>query len=119
MKALRISAAADEDLIDRFDYYLEAGGLGLADEFEQRADGALTHIRRFPATGSLRYDDLSIVIALSPSGSHRRDRQLRPKLRSWALNQFPPTVFYLEHADHIQVVRLLHQASDIPAHLQP
>jgi toxin ParE1/3/4 len=37
-----------------------------------------------------------------------------PDLRCWPLARFPYLVVYVEHADHIDVWRLLHTRRDIP-----
>jgi len=36
----------------------------------------------------------------------------------WRLRRFPYLVFYLTHPTHVDVVRVLHEARDIPAVLQ-
>ena len=41
-----------------------------------------------------------------------------PGLRSWPLKRFPYLVFYVEHADHVDVWRVLHQNRDIPVGMQ-
>lgn len=92
-------AAAERDVDDAIAYYLEqdAGqaALGLIDALEQ----AYGHIGRNPASGSPRYaHDLNL-----------------PGLRSWPLGRFPYVVFYVERDDHVDVWRVLHAQSDIPA----
>ncbi len=39
-------------------------------------------------------------------------------LRSWILTGFPYTLFYVERENHVDIIRLLHQHSDIPIQLQ-
>jgi toxin ParE1/3/4 len=56
---------------------------------------------RHPATGSLRY-------------AHELDL---PELRFWPLKRFPYLVFYVDHANHVDVWRILHGERDIPAWL--
>ena len=41
-----------------------------------------------------------------------------PGLRFWPLKRFPYLVFYVEHASHIDVWRVLHGKRDIPVWLQ-
>ena len=41
-----------------------------------------------------------------------------PGLRFWLLSQFSYGLFYLEHEDHLQVIRLVHMRRDIPAFMQ-
>lgn len=50
----------------------------------------------------------------SPGYAHRLNI---PDLRTRKLARFPYLVFYLEHEDRIDVVRILHNARDIPAWL--
>jgi plasmid stabilization system protein ParE len=37
-------------------------------------------------------------------------------LRSWTHKPFPLVVFFIEHQDQTIILRVLHQAADIPAH---
>lgn len=74
----------------------------VAERFRDAVGAALAHIARNPAAGSTRYG--------------RADAQ--GILRFWTLHRFPYAVFYLAAAEQIDVVRVLHQASDIPQHLQ-
>lgn len=60
---------------------------------------AYARIGRHPATGSPRY---AHAINL-------------PGLRTWQLNKHPHLVFDVEHADHIDVWRVLHGQRDITA----
>lgn len=59
-------------------------------------------IASHPASGSLRY---GYEIGL-------------PSLRSVQLKRYPYLIFYLEQTDHIDVWRVLHATTDIPAWLQ-
>jgi len=91
-------AVAERDVDDALAYHLtqDAGraALGFIDALEQAYD----HIGRHPASGSPRY-------------AHTLDL---PGLRSWPLGRYPYVVFYIEHADHIDVWRVLHGQTDIP-----
>jgi toxin ParE1/3/4 len=97
---------AADDLEQAFAYYFDAANLQLAERFRDAVGDALTHIERHPSTGSTRHPV----------------SDAQPPLRFWTLNKFPYAVFYfahLQHLDpHIHIVRVLHQASDIPQHLQ-
>ena len=83
-------------------YYLNEGApsaaLGLIDALEK----AYAHIGRHPGKGSPRY-----AHELNLAG-----------LRFWPLISYPHGVFYIEKADHIDVLRVLHGQRDIPAWLQ-
>ena len=92
-------ATAEQDVDGALAYYLDQGAgqaaLGFIDALEQ----AYGHISNNPASGSPRYaHDLNL-----------------PGLRSWGLGRYPYVVFYVERDDHIDVWRVLHGQSDIPA----
>ena len=95
-------ALAKQDVEEAISHYLsedaKQAALGFIDALEQ----AYAHIARHPATGSPRY-------------AHELDL---PGLRSWSLNRYPHIVFYVEHADHIDVWRVLHGMRDIPTWLR-
>ena len=101
-KAVIPRALAKQDVEEAISHYLsedaKQAALGFIDALEQ----AYAHIARHPATGSPRY-------------AHELDL---PGLRSWSLNRYPHIVFYVEHADHIDVWRVLHGMRDIPAWLR-
>ena len=84
-------------------YYLTEASFDVAERFVDAYDEALWHICRFPDTGSRRY-------ATSDADF---------ELRLWTLNKFPYAVFYRERANDIEIIRVLHQASNIPVHLEP
>lgn len=41
-----------------------------------------------------------------------------PGLRSWALPRLPYAIFYIELADHIEILRVLYGSRDLPAWLR-
>lgn len=93
----RTLALGDVDQI--ITHYLEqdasAAALGFVDALER----AYAHISKHPSTGSPRYaHELGI-----------------PDLRSWSLSKYPYLVFYVEHAAHLDIWRVLHMKRDIPA----
>jgi toxin ParE1/3/4 len=101
VKSTILSAAAEADLLNAHAYYLEVASDKVADDFMQQADTARIHLQSFPGTGSNRYAQMS---------PHAH-------LRFWTLKLFPYAVFYIERDTVIDIVRVLHQASDIPFHL--
>jgi toxin ParE1/3/4 len=103
VKRLVRRAQATQDLENAFDYYLEAANLDVAERLLNEVGDAMAHIARHPGTGSPRY---SLLIK-----GH--------EFRFWTLNKFPYSVFYFEHDDFIDIIRVLHQSADIPNHLQP
>ncbi|MDO5625614.1 MAG: type II toxin-antitoxin system RelE/ParE family toxin [Pseudomonadota bacterium] len=101
MKRLRIHELAEADIDSTFAYYWTQGGDQLSERFLNDYDQAVTHIARHPGTGSARY--------ASATGD--------APLRFWMLKHFPYSVFYVERPAHIDVLRLLHQSSDVPRQL--
>jgi toxin ParE1/3/4 len=94
--------AAERDIAGAFDHYLKEAGGKVATAFVFAANAALAHISEYPSTGSPRYGQLLDI----------------PGLRSWLVRTFPYTFFYVVHEKHLDVIRLLHQNTDIPAQLQ-
>ena len=102
MKRIVLFNQATKDLECAFAYYFDVANLQVAERFRGAVAHALEHVQRHPTTGSMRY-------AVSDA---------KPPLRFWILNHFPYAVFYFAHAEHIDIVRVLHQSADIPQHLQ-
>ena len=100
-KPLIRRARADADVVEAIDYYLNES-TAVALQFVDALEAAYEHIRRAPATGSPRY-------------AHELNL---PGLRTWRCRRFPYLVFYLEHADRLEVWRVLHAKRDIPHWLQ-
>ena len=103
MKPSTPSALAERDVDEAVAYYLTEASFDVAERFVDAYDEALWHISRFPGTGSRRYTTSEVDF----------------ELRFWTLNKFPYAVFYRERADDVEIIRLLHQASNIPVHLEP
>lgn len=98
-KALVQRTLALEDVEQAITHYSEQDAPTAALAFVDALERAYAHIGKHPATGSPRYaHELGI-----------------PALRSWSLHKYPYLVFYVEHADHIDVWRVLHMKRDIPA----
>lgn len=93
---------ASRDIDEALAYYIDEGAEQAALGFVDALEDAFAHIARHPATGSPRY-------------AHELNL---PGLRAWPLTRFPYLVFYVEHADHVDVWRVLHQRRDIPAWMQ-
>ena len=101
MKPLVLTSQAESDLEQAFNYYFDVANLVVAENFCDAVNAALRHLTQHPGTGSTRY---------------ARQGDATP-LRFWTLNRFPSSIFYIEQANHIDVLRVLHQASDLPHHL--
>lgn len=95
-------ALARQDVEDAIGYYLDQESREAALGFIDALEEAFQHIGRYPATGSPRY-------------AHELDIA---GLRCWTLKRYPYLVFYVEHADHVDVWRVLHGMRDIPAWLR-
>lgn len=90
---------AGRDVEAAIDFYLLEAGERVAQEFVEALEDAYRLIGEQPAAGSTRYA-----------------YELRlPGLRSWRLKRYPYVIFYMEHADHVDVWRVLHAARDLPA----
>lgn len=90
---------ARRDVDDAVAYYLREGAAAAAVGFIDALEQAYAHIGRHRASGSLCY-------------AHELNL---PGLRCWPLHRYPYLVFYLDHADHVDVWRVLHGRRDIPA----
>jgi toxin ParE1/3/4 len=102
MKNVVLRAIAKREIENGFSHYLVEALVELALSFSESVDLALKHILNFPASGSRRYGEMFD----------------NPSLRSWPLKRFPYVLFYVERSDHLEIIRLLHQHSDIPILLQ-
>lgn len=101
MKPLVRRERADQDVQEAIEHYLQDapdGALAFVDALER----AYRHIQRHPGTGSPLY-------------AHELNL---PGLRFWVCKRFPYLMFYVEHADRIDMWRVLHASRDIPAWLQ-
>ncbi|TAN49353.1 MAG: type II toxin-antitoxin system RelE/ParE family toxin [Methylococcaceae bacterium] len=102
IKPIRVRPLADIEMDAHADY-IARDNLGAALRFLDAAQAAFDQISDHPSIGSRRY-------AYSP---------LLEDLRVWAVPDFENyLVFYLERSDHVDVLRILHAARDIPAALR-
>lgn len=92
-------ALARRDVQAAVDYHLREAGRIVALGFIDALETVYRSISAHPAAGSPRYAN---ELAL-------------PGLRSRALKHYPYIVFYIERDDRIDVWRVLHAQSDIPA----
>ena len=102
MKPSTPSALAESDVDEAVAFYLTEASFRVAERFVDAYDEALWHISRFPGTGSRRYTTSEVDF----------------ELRFWTLNKFPYAVFYRERANDVEIIRVLHQSSNIPVHLE-
>lgn len=101
MKPAIRSALAATDIQSAVEFYL-AESAQLAAAFIDELERATLHIESHPASGSPRYAHALNI----------------PQLRYWWFNRFPFALFYVEHSDHLDVIRCVHLSRDIPASLR-
>ena len=95
---MRIRPLATAD-IDHAAAYLFEENPAAATAFVDALENALTLLSEQPGIGSTRYAHLL------PGAT----------LRMWPLSGFPYLIFYLERADILEVIRVLHGVRDLPA----
>ena len=101
MKPAIRSALAEADIQSAVGFYL-AEAAHKAGSFINELEHAARHIETHPSSGSPRYaHELNI-----------------PQLRFLPLRRFPYALFYIEHSDHLDVIRCVHMSRDIPTSLQ-
>ena len=101
VKPVRVRPLADAD-IDAALAYLRARNRTAASRFVAALERAFQRLSRDPGMGSPRYAHVLPVEGL----------------RAWKVQGFPRLIFYLERPDHVDVVRVLHGARDVPAALR-
>lgn len=99
MKPVVPRELAHLDVEQAIEHYLREGGAAVALGFVDELERAYRHIACHPATGSPRY---AHQLAFAD-------------LRFWRVARFPYLVFYVERADDVDVLRVLHSQRDIPA----
>jgi toxin ParE1/3/4 len=100
-KTVILRLAAERDFETAVDYYLSNASEHTAHRFADAIKDAYGKIPNYPGAGSPRYSH-----ELSIEG-----------LKTWKVERFPYLIFYFEHDDYIDVWRILHGRSDIPAWL--
>lgn len=101
-KAIIPRTLATRDIEQAVDHYTREAGEPVALGFIDALERAYSHIAVYPASGSPRYaQELDL-----------------PGLRHWPVKGYPYLVFYVDHADMIDVWRVLHAKRDIPTWMQ-
>jgi toxin ParE1/3/4 len=100
-KAVVPRSQAHRDAEEAIDHYKREARAHIALGFVEALEAAYPWIAKHPRTGSPRY-------------AHELDL---PDLRHRMLARYPYRVFCVEHADHIDVWRVLDARRDIPAWL--
>jgi toxin ParE1/3/4 len=96
-KPLRLRPRARRDIAEIASYYDVEAGEPVANAFANALERAFRHIADHPASGSPRFAHETRIVGL----------------RTWRLRRFPHLVFYLEHPDHVEIVRILHGKRDV------
>ncbi len=99
MTTTRLRPLAEADLVERTRSCRREGGDDLGGRFFDAALGTLDAIGRMPGAGSPRLGELCDI----------------PGLRFRRITGFPCGWFYFVATDHVDVVRLLAEAQDLPA----
>lgn len=100
-KSVVLRERAERDIDEAVHHYLTEASTEIASGFIDALEEAYRHIGGHPASGSPR---LAQELAI-------------PGLRSWRLQRYPFLLLYLERADAVEVVRVLHAKRDIPSSL--
>lgn len=100
-RPVRPSRRALRDIDEAWSWYLAEAGAPVAERFLDALEAATGQIGRQPGIGSPRW-------------AHALNL---PGLRSWPVSGYPYLLFYFEHDDAVDLVRLLHGSNDIPATL--
>lgn len=98
MTLARLRPLAEVDLVERSRYCSAEGGTDLGVRFFDAAVASLRAIEKMPNAGSPRVGDLCEI----------------PGLRVRRVAGFPVGWFYFARPDHVDVVRLLSDAQDLP-----
>ena len=101
MSELRLRPLAEQDLVERTQYYRTEGGPTLGKRFFDAAAETLDVVRDRPEGGSLRIGDLCEIEGL----------------RTRRVAGFPCGWFYFIQSDYVDVVRLLSYTQDLPSEL--
>jgi plasmid stabilization system protein ParE len=94
---------AEADLVERTGHYLSVGGPDLGNRFFDAALAALHSVEGMPSIGSPQVGEMCDI----------------PGLRAVPVEGFPLHWYYFIADDHLDVVRLLADARDLAATLEP
>ncbi len=100
MTRILVQRRALRDLAEARTYYRKEAP-HIVSDFALAVDVELCHLQRNLSTGSPRYGQQIGFAGLC----------------NWTVKRFPYVIFYIQQTDCVVVIRVLHQAADIPAHL--
>ena len=102
MKPVVPRVVAEQDIERAVSHYLKEAGPESAVAFVDALEKATAHISRHPGYGSSKY---AVELRI-------------PGLRHWPLRKFPYLILYVEFETVVEVWRILHAHSDIPAWME-
>jgi toxin ParE1/3/4 len=97
-RPLALNPRAKFDIEDVLDHYQAQQAPKAGEAFVKELARCLKFVQAFPKAGSLR---LGHEVG-------RRD------IRTWPMNKFPFLLLYKETKNYVDILRVLHQSSDIP-----
>jgi len=95
MKAITFSPAAKTDLSEIWDYSANNWGADQADHYIDAIRDACD--------------------ALAAGTKHSRPADVLPDFKKYLCGSH--VIYFLDHPDHLAVIRILHQQQDVPRHL--
>ena len=101
-RSLALNPGADFDIKDVLIHYQAQQAFQAGEGFLVELDRCLKFVQTFPKAGSLRL-------------GHELGRR---NIRTWPMNKFPFLLLYKETQSHVDILRVLHQNSDIPRWLK-
>ena len=97
-KSIALNPRADFDIDDVLSHYQAQQAFQAGESFLTELAKCLTFVQTFPKAGSLR---LGYEVG-------------RRNIRTWPMNKFPFLLLYREAQNKVDILRVLHQSSDIP-----
>jgi toxin ParE1/3/4 len=97
-RSLALNPRADFDIKDVLSHYQAQQAFQAGEAFLSELARCLKFVQTFPKAGSVRLGN----------------EVGRRNIRTWPMNKFPFLLLYKETHDQVDVLRVLHQSSDIP-----
>jgi toxin ParE1/3/4 len=97
-KSIALNPRADFDIDDVLSHYQAQQAFHVGEAFLAELARCLKFVQTFPKAGSLRL-------------GHEVSRR---NIRTWPMNKFPFLLLYRETQNKVDILRVLHQSSDIP-----
>ncbi len=101
-KPVVLSDRARDEFFQAIAHYIAQASQSVANDFAEALEQTLARAGDYPASGSPAYAQAMNIA----------------DLRSWPVSGFPYLVFTVEREDKVDVLRILHTATDIPASLR-